>query len=332
MRKWVKPYKVACVSAAVALLATGCSAASPADSSSTTIASLLGLPEDGSVDWQDKTHHVQELVARCMRDEGWEYMPLNLPDVSPGWDLDNQRESYQERGFGIAWATLHVGEQDPQDPYADWVDPNEEYRNGLTETELAAYWASLMGTEAEQAESLHTSTDPVTGMTSVEVGGEYGYGPGCNGQAHEAVYGANPSARQIQLEAVRQFYQDLDTRIAADPRAVALNAAWSECMAREGFDVDAPIEIWNIEFPRIQRRHAQIVPVPVTSEDQLSEDQRERLKQLLRDEISLAVAHFDCSQDYDVTMARLAAEIEQAFALEHESQLRELAVALAQDG
>lgn len=316
---------------AVMLLATACGSSDAGDSTPITISSLLGQPSNSTVDWQDPSHQIDELIALCMRDEGWQYIPLNLPDVGGNWAPENQRDQYAERGFGIAWSTLHVGEEDPNDPYANWVNPNQEYLDGLSESEQAAYWESLMGTEAEQAESLRIETDPVTGMETIHVGGADGYGPGCNGEAHEAVFGDTPSARQLHVEAVQAFYDDLDVRIAADPRVVALNATWSACMRDKGFDFDDPSDIWSLAFPEIQRRHSDIVSVAITGQEELTSEQRDLLEELLADEVTLTLAHFDCSQDYDAHMADLAAEIEQSFALEHEAELRRLAAALAEE-
>ena len=318
---------VAGIVASVAIALAGCSGwAREHDEARVSIGSLLGLPDSDGVHWQDKAYQVQELISRCMRDEGWEYIPLVLPDWQTPWSSEDQAAQYAERGFGIAWSVLHNGEADPNDPYAGWVDPNQAYIDGLSESEQAAYYASLAGTEEEQAESLHTEIDPVTGMKTVTVGGEYGYGPGCSGEAHEDVYGENPSDELRRLEAVEVFYTDLQTRQEADPRVVELNEAWAQCMAQANYSYGNPVDVWNLAYPELRDRSIGIVgPNDATG---LSAEQRVALEELLADEIALATAYSGCSEGYDAKISELYSRIEEQFALEHEEELRQLAATL----
>lgn len=314
----------AVVAAIVAATLAACSGASGGEGA--TIAEALGEPAFGEVDWNDKQYQVQELISECMRAEGWEYVPVRVPDASAAWEAEDQRAMYAERGFGLAWSVLH-----PQDDAAEEAtpDPNQAYAATLTEAEQAAYWASYAGTEAEQAEWAGRSVDAETGETVIEVGGDFGFGPGCNGEAHQAVYGGEPTQAQVRRQAVAALYEDLAVRIAADPRVVTLNATWSACMADAGFALEDPEELWARAFPGLQERYTELTGGRLLEPEEVTGGVRAGLEALLADEIALTVAFYDCSEGYDGEMARISAEIEAAFVREHREEIEQVAAALA---
>lgn len=311
----------------LALLAalTACSGGG-GDHGGDTIGAALGQPRYDETDWTDRQYQVQELVAACMRDEGWEYIPLRTPDAVAGWEAEDQRALYAERGFGLAWSALHP--EDVADG-EETMDPNQAYAASLSEAEQEAFWTSYQGTPEEIAEWGAYTTDPDTGEVSIEVGGALGYGPGCNGEAHEAVYGAEPTDEQRRQAAVAALYEDLAVRIAADPRVAQLDATWSACMADAGFDLENPLELWQRAFPELQDRFWRLGGGSKADAPEPSPEARADLEALLADEIALAVAHYDCSEDYDPAMAKLSAEIEADYVRDHRAEIEQVAAALA---
>mgnify|MGYP005811704597 CR=1 FL=1 len=349
----------ATVIGATALLLSGCSKAGESgddDPKRVTINSILGVPDYSEVDWQEQDKKVQEAVARCMREEGWEYIPVEQPDGVYNWTPEDELENYKKQGFGIVWYTLHRGEEtDQNDPYANWVDPNQEYVESLSEAEQTAYYESLYGTQEEQMEGQVTEVDPETGE---EYQVQYGYGPGCYGDAYKEVQGDDISQTPEYNQAMSGYYEDLNERFTADERVVQLNKEWAKCMKAAGFDYQDQDELWSTGYQDIQDRHDEIVgdavnkdPFEGWTEDEindffentpqdeidaffnepfdLTDEQRSQLEALLDEEIELAVAQYECSKPMNDKITDIYAEIEEKFALEHEDELRALAASLA---
>lgn len=344
---------------ASALVLAGCSSPGQTeeDKDRVTINSLMGGPDYENVDWQDQERKIQELIAACMREEGWEYIPVEYPDFGTEFTPEDQREQLAEQGFGIVYWTLNQGNPDIDDPYADWVDPNQEYIEGLGEDEMTAYYESLYGTEEEQQEGMVTEIDPETGE---EYSMQYGNGAGCQGEAYDEVNGDDPTQNPGYWEAIQVFYDELQQRVDADPRVVELNTTWAKCMKDAGFDeYQKQSDIWEKAYTDLQERHDAIVPdlyqdpfegwtedeitdfFENTPQDEIdamfnqpydiSDDQRAQLEALLEEEIELALAEFDCSQPFYEKSQEIYEEIEEQYALEHEEELRELAASLASE-
>jgi len=346
---------------ATALVVSGCSSGAPEEAKDrVTIGQLLGQPNYEDVDWQDQERQVQEIVGQCMREQGWEYIPVEYPDSWYSYDDSDYETEVKERGWGIVWYTLHQNDEDPSysDPMADWVDPNTEYINSLSESELDAYYASLYGTQEEQ-EALQTEeVDPETGETYTV---SYG-NAGCQGKAYDEVNGKDPSQQEGYWEAVQSFYDEMEERVAADPRIVELNKTWSGCMKKQNYDYPSMEDFWETGYSTIQTKHDEILgdqavtdPFEGWTDDQinewfettseaeqnafwedaytitLSDDQRAQLEDLLKEEIALATAEYTCSKDYNAKAEGIRAEIEEQYALEHEAELKEIAAQFATD-
>ncbi len=345
---------------ATALLASACSpSGSDEPKDRVSIGKLLGQPDYENYDWQDQERRVQELVAQCMREQGWEYIPVEYPDNWYDYDESDYETQLKERGWGIVWYTLHQNDQDPdyEDPMAGWVDPNQEYVESLSEKELEAYYASLWGTQEEQEASQREVVDPDTGEVYWE---SIGFGAGCQGKAYEEVNGNDPSNQQGYWEAISAFYEELEERVQADPRIVELDKEWASCMKKQNLDYASLTEFYDKGYASIQTKHDEIVgdqmyrdPFEGWTEDEindwfentspeqqdafwtdlytikLSDDQRAQLEDLLQEEIALATAELGCSKPYNEKAADIRADIEERYALEHEAELREIAAQFA---
>jgi hypothetical protein len=349
----------ATVIGATALLVSGCATTGePGDDEPkrVTINSILGVPDYSEVDWQDQDKKIQEAVAACMREEGWEYIPVEQPDGAYNWTPEDELENYKRQGFGIVWYTLHRGEDTGEnDPYKDWVDPNQEYVESLSESEQTAYYESLYGTQEEQMEGQVTEIDPETGE---EYQVQYGYGPGCYGDAYKEIQGDDITQTPEYNEAMQEYWDELSQRYEADERIVDLNKEWASCMKGAGYNYATQDELWTDAYQDIQERHDEIVgedvnqdPFEGWTEDEindffentpqeeideffnkpfdLTDEQRSQLEALLQEEIDLAVAQYECSKPLNEQLTDIYADIEEKFALEHEDELRALAASLA---
>ncbi len=255
---------------------------------------------------------IEEHVAECMTEEGFEYTPVDQSQyggfVMSGeeWDPES-REWVEEYGYG---AVNFPGRDEQPDPDQEFVDPNQEYVESLSESEMAAYYETLYGpqpTEEELGED-----------------GAYEYDPenaGCYGSAQQEVTGDDPySSEEFKpiMDAITEFYTDVQN----DPALADLNAAWSSCMADAGYSgfatqPDAQTSIYD-ELNAYYEDMSEYV-----EDDPVLEEIQER-------EIALALADLDCreSTDYRQESLRVQFELEEQFVQEHKAELEALKAAL----
>lgn len=253
---------------------------------------------------------IEEAVAECMTEQGFEYIPVDQSQYGGGmvsgdeWDPDS-REWVEEYGYG---AVNFPGSE--QKPEQEFVDPNQEYVQSLSESEMAAYYETLHGpqpTEEELGED-----------------GSYEYDPenaGCYGSAQLEVTGDDPySSEEFKpiMDAINELYSEMQN----DPALSELNAAWSSCMAEAGYSgfatqQDAQNSIYDEinAYYEGQTEHVEDDPA---------------LAEIQEGEIALALADLECreSTDYRQQSLRLQFEIEERFVQEHKAELEALKAAL----
>ncbi len=341
---------------ATAMMLTGCSA-DPTPAEPTTIGSVLGAYDWEAVDWQSTDRAIQELIAQCMREQGWDYTPALYPQAwydfldSEPPTFEEQRALIAERGFGYVWSRLHPDEDRViENGLEDWVDPNQAYLDSLTATERAAYDATLNGSREEQEAYWEQLADPAgSGVTA-------GWGPGCTGEATLAVRGHDPSLSEAYWTATAPFSEELEERIQADPRMVALVADWSRCMGARGFTYESinafPVEVntyFESALTDLGALKDPTSPFLGWSEDEIAQweattseadqeaffqehfaptapaDSRPALEALLQEEIALATANWDCLRDYNDQVGGIRADIEEQYVRDHQAELLALA-------
>jgi hypothetical protein len=202
---------VAAAAVCVGLLAAGCGGGQPAGD---------GLDAQSLLDLErSQRQRVEELVAECMRAEGFAYEPRavtvsghELPTGSP-FDPTLTRERAQRNGFGIVDGLRQGVDSGAHQPGAA---PGDATGGGPDDEDGAA------GRAHEEARDLAMLGNPGTGS------------PGCRAraeaQAREELAGSGQLVDDLLVEVSRQ--------IEADPRYHEMWADWSRCMAAEG--IDAP--------------------------------------------------------------------------------------------
>lgn len=264
----------------------------------------------------EQQEQIEELVAACMTDEGFEYIPVDQSQnggiIFSGdeWKPDD-REWVEQYGYG---AVNYPGRDTPVDPDQEFVDPNQDYVMSLSESEQAAYYETLYGPQPTEEE--------------LNSDGGYEYDPenaGCYGSAQVEVQGTDPySAEEHKpvMEAINEFY----TGVQNDPALAELNAAWSSCMADAGFSGFATQpDAQNSIYDEINEYYeSQTEPV---------EDDPE-LAAIGEREIELAVPDLECREqtDYRQESLRIQFELEEKFVQEHKAELEALKAALEQAG
>lgn len=344
------------IAAASALLLSACSkddaGKDPEDRMS--LNEFMGGKDYDNEDYQALEAKMQEAIAVCMQEEGWEYKPVTYPGTNYEYSEEDELERIKREGFGIAYYALYPnGNEAVEDPWAEWVDPNQDYVESLSPDEQTAYYESLNGTEEENAEYSTVEIDPETGEEYTFM---IGYGAGCQGDAYREVYGDDPTQNPTYYEAMEGFYADLQSRVEADPRMIKLNEEWVGCMKDKGQPYTDVNSFWEESYNDFQKRVDEIVgensftdPMEGWTQDQIDEfmatatdedwqelykqpeptgEQKAALEAILADEIAAATAQFECSKPLNDESEDIYADIEEQFIKDHEDELKEIAASL----
>lgn len=270
-------------------------------------------PEEMQSEFDDQNRQIEELVADCMAEEGFDYLPVldtgsvvySSDDDENAWDPDS-RDWVAQYGYGF----VNYPGRDEQPVEGDeWEDPNQEYVESLSESEQAAYQEALNGpalSEEEYAEQ--------------EASGDFEYDwttAGCYGAASNEVYGGDPSSsdeHQPLMDAMNALYEEAQSH----PDVAELDAAWSSCMADAGHSglatqQDAQNSIMDEQNAAYESQEP--------SED--GEWVEPDLTELGEREIEVALADFDCRDEVDYTAQQLTVqfELEERFIEEHKAEL-----------
>ena len=305
----------------------------------------LNDPEGSAARAMEDERRVQEVIARCMAQEGFEYVPAVRPSTSSQFAFD-QEEYAREQGFGITTGfgreeSFLVEEED------GWEDPNRAIVESLSDSESEAYYEVLHGVSDESA--FGGEIDPETGEA---VFPDDPFGSGCQGQAYEEVYGA----RMELWEKLGPELEEMWQRVQADPRFKEADRGWVVCMADRGYSYDGidslyedvyedfgsrlqeitggadpfadPFEGWTeeeIDAFFEERSHEEIDDFfAQAGREEMEEVDQDALAALQQEEIDLAVAAFECQEPMMDAFEELQREYEGRFIRENRDVLDQL--------
>ena len=323
------------VGAALTVALTGCQGGgSEPEPEETPMGALDKLFEQlsGAYDeeaYREKEMAVQELIAECMSDEGFEYFP-----VDPGAVMYEARAADGEDE--IPWGTLEFAEQwgygitvqpemddsglEPEplpiDPGME--DPNGEYVAGMSESEQAAYYAALHGSAWDEPIDPEAEWVPPTWDQM-----------GCYGYAQHEIYGDAAFGTGEEFQSLMDEMNLMWEAINEDDRVTEANAEWASCMADAGQgDVtkvgDGEELINELVMPIWDEVYAEIPP-DATDEDWRAADAeiKRRMGEFTEQEIELAVADYTCREDvgYDDLLLEINLDHQQRFYDEHKDEL-----------
>jgi hypothetical protein len=323
-----------------------------------TLADFFGWadedPEAAEANYQEQEARIQESIRVCMAEAGFEYQPMLPPEGSYGFvdEEFDEGEWVRTQGFGIT--TWYGNEEAVTEPERgeEWVDPNQEMIEAMSESESQAWYEALYGTEEEQAEDMVTEVDPETGE---EYQVSSGYGAGCQGEAYEAEYGEQQATDDLWME-LNPEMEAMYERVQADPRIVELDEEWSACMAQAGYEYESMTQMQEAVYQDFQARFEAIVgpnggyadPFEGWSQDEIdaffeektqeeidaffaeAEDasrenvDMEALAALQQEEIDLAVADFECRGDYYEVYQEVSEEYEAEFVEQNREILEQI--------
>jgi hypothetical protein len=165
----------------------------------------------------------EELVAQCMKEKGWDYTPVDYTaqfgDIGGDEDANLSPEEYGKKyAYGVTHnyelyelpnlrgeATGDTGIDAGEGEAASgdsFIDPNQEYVTGLSESEQKQYYEDLSGTPQEAL------TDDTAVFVPPPLEEQ-----GCYGVASKEVYGDSP----FQDPEISQRLDELFTNLEDDP-------------------------------------------------------------------------------------------------------------------
>ncbi|MEM8925681.1 MAG: hypothetical protein AAGD35_19420 [Actinomycetota bacterium] len=204
------------------VLTAGCAASTNDDATPSGAASpldaYLGRTTDLSSDEIQEFQRAEDLIAECMRAEGFEYQPLDVDGIVTFYDpeqdfagLEYGSEEWIERfGFGVTTLLPVALEGADYNPLKvdELIDPNQSYVSSLDDAGRNAYYDALTGSQ--------DGTDQ-----------------GCAGSATSGA--DDGSAVENDFYAVfGDRLLELQERIDADPRVIEDQKRAARCIAEKG--------------------------------------------------------------------------------------------------
>lgn len=278
---------------------------------------------------QQRLAEMEQILATCMTEQGFSYTPndwssfedLEEPSGAEGAKPgvgDESRGDVAEVGYGISV----IAEEGEAPASAGYVDPNAEYVASMSDAERQAYEAALWG--LGQGEG-YPEEEPYDWTKW-----------GCQGR----------SDHQLGVDQQEYFddspYQDIRAQIDAmylavgdDPRVLASEREWSQCMAEAGFpglnrvaDARGGIAAQN---DQIWAETFGAATFDLSTEDYLTspeylaatEESARRLADLAVVEIPTAIADYACQDEvgYGKLSAEVSVELQERFYDEHRAEL-----------
>lgn len=184
---------------------------------------------------------VEESMAQCMKDAGWEYKPVDYSAQfgTPGGEEENL--SQKEFGKKYYYGTVHyyeiyelpsvgTGEDGSAAtlPGQGFEDPNQEYVQSLSPDEQSKYYATLYG-EPQEAPAIDTEGTGFVEGEAVPIEQQ-----GCSGKAQHEVFGDQP----FNNPDFGKRFEELSQQMENDPRVQDADIAWSDCMYEINPDYD----------------------------------------------------------------------------------------------
>lgn len=283
---------------------------------STYMTALYGDVDQEKFDAQQA--EAEELVAACMKEEGFEYIPNTQNGggvVISSEDMEDREteEWVASNGYGMVQSAEQIAEQQAQSE--EYVDPNADYTASLSASEQAAYYETLYGPGPSEEE-----------MEAMEAGdGSYEYNwetAGCQGAAQNEVQGGSQDAyNDPKFAGLFEKMNELYTKAMEQPAVKELDAKWADCMADAGYTdfttkSDAMTSISDEQNAFYENQEIDEAGMPIAPDEAAMEELRQK-------EIDIALADFRCSEKLDYMQKSLEAQfaLETQFVEDNKSEL-----------
>lgn len=277
-------------------------------------------PEEQEKKYAEEDRKREELVAQCMKEEGFEYKPnVQSFSFSEGsaeeWNPDS-REWVSQYGYGMA---NYPGREDMESNNAtEYEDPNADYVATLSESEQTAFYEALNGPFPDE-EDMPADGEAVEWDWSTA---------GCFGFAQHEVGGEDPTSAEEHkplMDAMNTLYEDM----MASPELSDLDAQWAACMADAGHPgFSAQQDAQNSINEKMNAVYENSVPTATATSAASGETapagpDEAAMDAVADEEVELATADLDCREktDYRDKMQEVQFKREQQFVDDHKAEL-----------
>ena len=277
-------------------------------------------PEEQERKAAEEQARVEELVAECMQEQGFEYTPqtfsggyVSSSDVE--YEPDD-RDWVAQYGYGAVNSPFN---EEPV-PEEEYVDPNADYLESLSESEQQAFYEALSGPAPDEDELAEDGSYEYDWTTA-----------GCQGAAQHEVSGEDLS-QSDEFESLFAAIDEHYTGMASWPGMAELDAEWAACMDAAGHGGHATqTDAVNSVYEELNRFYEDVA----TSEDGVptGEPDQAALDALAEREVELALADLDCREevDYRDRSTEITREVEEQFIEDHRAELDALVAAAERD-
>lgn len=332
-------------------------AGGPTETTLSPIAALMGWEQPSEEEMNRRQLQVEEMTAACMREEGWEYTPVDYSgmerqsaDEEEAMDLQiNDPEAYGKKyGYGIVrnyelydLPSIEAGDTGGGSPATvvdDFVDPNQPYVESLTESEREQYYISLNGDPSiwegsEDEDFVQPAPEEM----------------GCQGIASAEIWEQSPADSDPDIQdRMNDYWENMES----DPRLQDAYADWRDCMGDTIADLavnDVPVDTPDDIYGYFDSRKYMLMGLEMVPYDPETDDGSEPyvmamvdadgngvayqgeqqaipgadLEELRQEELALWQQDFDCQKDAEISDVRL--DLEQEFADQLRTEFPELA-------
>jgi hypothetical protein len=296
IRRWAGAGLAAAAVSALAFTAASCGGSSgsePAEgqpggtAAADTGEKLPGTREFGLTDEEFVSHveQSQSLIATCMAEAGFEYIPAPVETVELAQANVRKRGTYEvKKAYKMRWGYDVSTRVENKVKGIELGPQNLAYIAGLSEADRVAYERTLYGEDPNATFAFSFDEEDFSGTG------------GCTRKAVEQVF------TREQLTA--KYVNPKDVLIEGDPRVVQANADWVTCMQAAGYN--GYLEQDEI-IDELEERYEQITE----GEDPrtLTGSRATALQELQADEIALSLADLDCEQPLDDAVEEVEIEV-----------------------
>lgn len=262
--------------AGVVALATlaACQSESSPESTQEEGKPLPGIKEFGltEVQFVDHVERTQSLIAECMADAGFQYVPVDVQTIEAAQQRVRQDPGLTRREFKEKWGLAVTTRFD--NPVRDTgLGPNLEIWQSLPESDREAYARTLWGDD-ENADFVFTFDEEDFSSTG-----------GCTRKAVAEVF------TPAQLEG--SYVNPKDVLVESDPRIIEAEDNWTECMRDAGYDYeDDQDEIIEDYQERLEKLVGDDDPESLTG------PRAAELERLQQEEIEVSLVDLECQLEH----------------------------------
>ena len=273
----------------------------------------VGVPPNASPQerWRayaEQQNQLNELIAACMAEQGFDYPVRRINEEVVPTDLDGpawEPESHDwvsRYGYGLA-------DYPGRTELNAEPDPPEEDEPAMSEAEEAAFQEAMFGRQPEEGEPYDWRK------------------AGCRGAAEHQVLGYQAwrdAENQPIIDAIDAFYRDVDANAAFAP----LDAEWTACMAEQdrpefAAQRQAPASIQALLDAYYPADEDSDEPDPRTKDPRFATLDDPAYAEIAEQEVALALVDLGCREQTDYRQRHLKTQfdLENQFIADHQEEL-----------